>query len=54
MINIQDIEEKRDRLRAMIPAGLPQPSTSGVEHIAVYAKNLAVTLFLTLPHRPLR
>ena len=43
MINIQDIEEKRDRLRAMIPAGLPQPSTSGVEHIAVYAKDLEKT-----------
>ena len=36
----QDIEEKRNRLRAMIPADLPKAPTGGVDHVAVYAKDL--------------
>ena len=43
MTTSQDIEEKRTRLRAMIPADLPQAPTGGVDHIAVYAKDLEKT-----------
>ena len=39
----QDIDEKRNRLRAMIPADLPEAPTGGVDHIAVYAKDLEKT-----------
>jgi catechol 2,3-dioxygenase-like lactoylglutathione lyase family enzyme len=39
----QDIEEKRNRLRAMIPADLPEALTGGVDHVAVYAKDLEKT-----------
>ena len=39
----QDIDEKRNRLRAMIPADLPEAPTGGVDHIAVYAKYLEKT-----------
>ncbi len=39
----QDIEEKRNRLRAMIPADLPEAPTGGVDHVAVYAKDLEKT-----------
>ena len=39
----QDIEEKRNRLKAMIPADLPEAPTGGVDHVAVYAKDLEKT-----------
>jgi catechol 2,3-dioxygenase-like lactoylglutathione lyase family enzyme len=39
----RDIEEKRKRLRTMIPADLPEAPTGGVDHIAVYAKDLEKT-----------
>ena len=40
----QDIEAKRDRLRAMIPAeGAAEVPTGGVDHIAVFAKDLEQT-----------
>ena len=39
----QDIDEKRNRLRAMIPADLPEAPTGGVDHIAVCAKDLEKT-----------
>ena len=40
----QDIEDKRDRLRAMIPAeGAAEAPTGGVDHIAVFAKDLEQT-----------
>ncbi len=39
-----DIESKRDRLRAMIPAGeVAEAPTDGVDHIAVFAKDLEQT-----------
>ena len=39
----QDIDEKRNRLRAMIPADLPEAPNGGVDHIAVHAKDLEKT-----------
>ena len=39
----QDIEEKRNRLRAMIPVSRSEAPTMGVGHIAVYAKDLEQT-----------
>ena len=40
----QDIEAKRERLRAMIPAGgTSEAPTGGVDHIAVFAKDLEQT-----------
>ena len=42
--SVQDIEAKRERLRAMIPAeGVAEAPTGGVDHIAVFAKDLEQT-----------
>ena len=39
-----DTEAKRERLRAMIPAeGAAEATTGGVDHIAVFAKDLEQT-----------
>ena len=39
----QDIDAKRERLRAMIPDAAAEAPTGGVDHIAVFAKDLEQT-----------
>ena len=38
-----ELEEKRTRLRRWIPPDQPEPATKGVDHLAVFAKDLEVT-----------
>ena len=38
-----DTEAKRERLRAMVPQGAADATTGGVDHIAVFAKDLEQT-----------
>ena len=39
----QDLEEKRGRLRQWIPAARQESVTQGVDHVAVFAKDLEAT-----------
>lgn len=39
----QELEAKRQRLQSMIPSGNEDASTNGVNHIAVFAKDLEAT-----------
>ena len=39
----QELEAKQERLRSWIPSGSEAASTSGVNHIAVFAKDLEAT-----------
>lgn len=42
-ISDSSVEERRERLRGMIPAGAKDGPTEGVNHIAVFAKDLEKT-----------
>ena len=39
----QDLEAKRERIRRLIPADPGESATAGVNHLAVFAKDLEVT-----------
>ena len=42
-ITRNELEEKRDQLRRWIPTGANQSVTQGVNHVAIYAKDLDAT-----------
>ena len=42
-LNETELEEKRSRLRRWILAGHPEAATQGLNHLAVFAKDLEVT-----------
>ena len=42
-VSLEELDARRERLRRWIPRDRPQPPTQGVNHLAVFAKDLEAT-----------